>query len=650
MNRHRKSFIILINSLVFFYLSIFNTYGQTDNVLDKLLMRLDKLNTSYPQEKIYIHFDKPFYFSGETIWFKAYLVYANGNLPSPLSNIIYTELLDMNGKVILQNILKASNGFANGDFVLPDTIPQGKYMVRAYTNWMRNFNQNFLFCKEILLFDSKKTTSKMEPDSLDQMKRMVSEQGPIDLQFFPESGYLAYGLTSKVAFKAIDETGKGIHVKGKIANQDGIEVSTFESFHLGMGAFFLNPEKGNTYSAYIIDGHNNRISYPLPVPVDEGIIMTVDNSPIDAIRIVVQANRAFLRKKSKEVLLVVQAAGTIYYKANGNLNRNSSFAATIPKKDLPAGITQLTLFNAEGKPESERLVFINRRNALQVKIETDKLTYEPREKVQLEISTIDYEGNPVEGNFSLTVTDASQVAEIEKYSENILTSLLLSSDLQGNIEQPGYYFAKENTNADSELDLLMLTQGWRRFIWKEILDNNWPEIKYNYEKSLMNRKGLVFDSIRESPVKSLQVSFYNLNRNKSYNRFTDKKGNFYFYTSPSNGNELLFFDASDTSGNHDKYKIKIINDIPEFKLLNKSDVVFENQLIEKYIKKRKERDQIEASFNYSAERSIFIEPEKDIVERGKITAEVPGYADITVELDEYISFPTVSEVFREIVS
>ncbi len=492
MKRYRNSIPVILSALMILFTSGFNSFSQNrDQAKDQISIQLEKFKKAYPQEKVYLHFDKPFYIPGETIWYKAYLVNDTGNIPSSLSNIIYSELLDKNGEVIFRQILKTVKGSANGEFLLPDSLLQGNYQVRAYTNWMRNFDQEFFFTKEVLLFDPQKEYDIAKADSSEHAIGDEPVNKKINLHFFPEGGYLVSGLTSKVAFKAINETGEGTHVKGEITDQEGNVIIPFESFHLGMGVFSLKPEKGKTYFANLIPENDKRINYALPEVLEEGLVMTVDNFTGDVIRVNVQANEAYLNENTGEVFLLVQTAGQIYYSANGNFNRSSSFVASIPKKNLPAGIVQIALFNSEGNPDCERLIFINRYHALKVIIETDKNTYNPREKVLLNISVSDFNGDPVAGNFSLAVTDAGQVVNPEKYSDNILSNLLLTSELKGNIEQPAYYFSKDNSDSETALDYLMLTQGWRRFLWKEILNDKWPAINYDIEKNNFTKKGQV---------------------------------------------------------------------------------------------------------------------------------------------------------------
>ena len=652
MKRIRKLIPIIYYVFLFLFISGFDSFSQTgeqEQIFNKITTQLVKFNNAFPQEKIYLHLDKPFYIPGETIWYKAYLVNATGNIPSSLSKIIYTELVDHDGKTLIRQTLKTSDGFAHGDFLLPEFLAPGKYMIRAYTNWMRNFDKEFLFTKEILLFDPQKEYDTTEADSSEQVTSNKPVSNKIDITFFPEGGYLAYGLTSKVAFKALDESGEGIHVKGEIIDQDNNIIAPFESFHLGMGVFMLKPEKGKSYSANIIQENNKSINYALPDVLEEGLVMAVDNSSGDVLRIIVQANRAFVRRNSKNVLLVVQAAGEIYYTAIGNLRRRSSFVANIPKKDLPAGIIQLTLFNGEGNPECERLVFINGSDALQVTIETDKKVYAPRERVVMDVSVSDLNGNPVAGNFSLAVTDAGQVGHPGKYNDNILTNLLLTSELKGNIEQPAFYFDEDNPGSLIALDYLMLTQGWRRFLWKEILNNKWPAISYNIEKSTIARKGQVLDISNNTPLALQNVSFFMLKKKRLYERITDEHGFFNFFVNASDGKESLFFTVWDEEGPKTGYKVFIDEEFPEYHFTDREEISYRNQVRQNYLEKRKVLARIESSFNYTAETGLVHITDTTGIDPGIKSDDIYNREGHTIILDEYIAFPVMEEVFIEIV-
>ena len=650
MKKFRKSILIIFSVIVILSISGHNSFSQyKDEIKNKISSQFEKFNKIYPQEKIYIHFDKPFYIPGETIWYKTYLVNTGRNTPSSLSNIIYVELFDTNGKIITRQTLKADYGFAKGDLLLPASLLDGNYLVKAYTNWMRNFDQEFFFTKEIQIFDPEKVLQKLEIMPSEKITTKKSQNKKIDLQFFPEGGYLVSGLSSKVAFKATNSAGEGIHVKGEIIDQDGNAIIPFESFHLGMGAFILKPEKGKTYIAILISHNEEKVNYSLPAALEKGLAMAVNNSYEDSLKVSIRANEAFLEANSGEVFLVIRSENEIYTIVNGDVRIKSTFEVAFAKKDIPTGVVQLTLFNAGGNPECERMAFINRHHTLQVKIKADKKVYNPREKVLLDISVIDINGNPVAGNFSLSVTDASQVVEVEKYNSNILTNLLLTSELKGNIEQPAFYFAKDKPGSETALDYLMLTQGWRRFLWKEILNDRWPSINYDFEKNSIVGKGQVLDSSIDSPVTSMRVSFLMLNENEPYIRFTDENGFFNYYINATYEKESLFFDVT-TGGQHDRFKFFFDNNLPIYQSVDRKKFLYKRKEINSCLKKRRERSQIESSFNYTAENNIFYNANLEINDEGAKTNSNFGIANHTIKLDDYNPFPTMEEVFREIVT
>ncbi|MCK4466137.1 MAG: hypothetical protein KAU83_10545, partial [Bacteroidales bacterium] len=222
--------------------------------------------------------------------------------------------------------------------------------------------------------------------------------------------------------------------------------------------------------------------------------------------------------------------------------------------------------------------------------------------------------------------------------------------LKGNIEQPAFYFTKDNPDSETALDYLMLTQGWRRFLWKEILNNKWPSINYIVEKGVIIKKGQVLDPLNDSPVASIRVSFLMLNENKSYSKFTNENGFFDFYINATYGKESLFFDVADAEGQHGKFKILIENNLPEYQSAGRKEILYKSTEIKNCLEKRKNRAQIESSFNYSAENNLIYKADPEINEPGAKTNSNFGTADLTIRLDEYNPFPTMTEVFREIVT
>ncbi len=306
-----------------------------------------------------------------------------------------------------------------------------------------------------------------------------SVSGQVDVQFFPESGNLVNGIRSKVAFKAVGPNGLGVDIKGVVTDNNNNELAVINTKHLGMGAFALTPEAGKTYQAKITypDGSQNTIA--LPKALDAGYVLTVNNN--DTASISVRVNSSNMN--SKDAYLIAQSAGVVCYAAR-NKESNGSFGATIPKSKFPSGIVQFTLFSGSGQPLNERIAFIQ-RNADLLKLNISSApTSAPREKVKINLDARDNSGQPVVGVFSAAVIDESKVPVDEAAETTILSHLLLTSDIKGYVEQPNYYFTNTSATTIADLDNLMLTQGYRRFEWSQIMNNQFPPIEFPAEQSL----------------------------------------------------------------------------------------------------------------------------------------------------------------------
>jgi TonB-dependent SusC/RagA subfamily outer membrane receptor len=454
---------LLLSSIIFF------GFINEEDLLKKIVTQLEKYNLEYPQEKAYLHLDKTYYSAGESIWFKAYLTEGMTNFPDTISVPLYIELIDnQTGKLIDQRTIKLEGGFGFGDFQLPDNLPAGFYRIRAYTNWMRNFDENLMFAKDFKVYRA----GEEPPAKLNAQD--------IDFQFFPEGGFMVEGMENRLAFKAADATGKGIPIEGHLLTTDGDTVMVFNSEHLGMGFFRFKPEAGKKYYADIKYQKIFNKRFELPEIKKEGYSIAVDNtSSKTLVRVFIQHN---FQNPNTEILLVGQARGIVYYAGKAALGKKSSFIS-IPREKLPAGVVQFTLFDGNLKPQCERVAFIEPTKSLNINITPNKSSYKTREKTTLNIEVKDHEGKPVEGNFSLVVSDTELVKEVPN-DETILTYLLLSSDVKGTIEQPNYYFDKSNKNGAYHLDILMMTQGWRRFKWDDVMKESLPKPNYFLERGL----------------------------------------------------------------------------------------------------------------------------------------------------------------------
>lgn len=305
---------------------------------------------------------------------------------------------------------------------------------------------------------------------------LKSAYGKLDLQFFPEGGDIIQDVPAKIAFKTLKADGLGIEVKGNIVDNEGKIVVDFASQHLGMGAFTLLPEPGKTYTAKLTSPAGYAESYSLPAVKASGIKLAVTNSataPAIGVRFICNST-FFTANQNKSFYLVAKVGETICYAAQTVLQKQL-YTASIPKDKFPTGIVQISLLASSGEVMSERITFVKHPDDLGLALKTDKPTYGRRQKVKLNI-TAKNGTVPAEANLSVSVIDESKVHLDENAETTILSNLLLTSDLKGYIEKPNYYFNRPNDKTAADLDVLMLTQGYRRFTYKDILSKTPPQI------------------------------------------------------------------------------------------------------------------------------------------------------------------------------
>jgi hypothetical protein len=449
-------------------------FGQTP--LEKTKDLLTKFSASFPMEKIYVHTDKPHYVSGDTVWLKAYVVNAVNHQPDSASGVVYLDLINQQSKkVVVHKLLQAISGKSSGRIVLSDEYPPGKYQLRAYTSWMVNFSQELFFQTPLEIFSSAGHPDRTPADN--DIKLAF-------VDFFPEGGNIIEGLQNRVAFKATNSNGNGLDVQGVVVSDLGDTVATVKSQHLGLGYFNLKPLTGRDY--FFVDV-KSRLKTALPSALQRGYTMMVDNLNKTAVKIYVSHN---FESVDKSILIAHQRGRVIYAAQTGSEKNAAGFV--IPKSALEDdGIIHLTLFDSNGKPQCERLIYRNTNRSLNVNVTTNAVSHKKREKVQVDVLVTDHENKPVKGNFSVVVTDAGQLLK-DPQAENIETYLLLSSDVKqqfekevrGIIESPAYYFDYKNPNAEIHLDLLLMTQGWRRFKWKELLAEKNPVLNHRIESGI----------------------------------------------------------------------------------------------------------------------------------------------------------------------
>lgn len=504
---------------------------------------LKVLTTEHTSEKIYIHYDKEYYVAGETIWFKAYLY--NENKPSGLSADLYLQFVNNKGKIICNKKYPAAGAVAKGDIEIPDSLPQGNYYIRAFTAGMLNYDEAFIYTKNIFIIKPVvATTPKVAPESQN-----------ISLQFFPESGNLVDGILTVVGFKAVDQWGSPVEINGVIIKEDKTAIASFKSYHDGIGKVQFKPQAGQKYFAEV-ETTNGLRTYSLPPVLASGIIIKIQDEKGGK---KFQLSRSEKDKKQLDnLLLVAQINNHIVYENEITFEDYPSIIGHLVTDSLPSGILHFTVFNTDGIPLAERITFIDNgeyRGAAD--IDVSKVNTEKRAENKFEINF------PVgiQRSCSVSVIDWSGAGLNDR--ENIWSRFLLTSDVKGYVYNPAWYFENHIDSTKQALDNLMLTHGWSRFNWKKILNNEFPVKKY-YDAGLISFAGTVKDEKTSEPVSGGKLNLLletEDSTSQNYEVMVDTKGRFKIDSLYFLGKAKLFYVY--TAGNgKTKAAIAVIDEDP----------------------------------------------------------------------------------------
>nr|WP_162988685.1 carboxypeptidase-like regulatory domain-containing protein [Pedobacter schmidteae] len=495
------------------------------STISELIKNRNDLQEKTPREKLYLHLDKHNYLATDTIWYKAYLTKALNNNYSPLSGVIYFELFDGKNDLVKRFTAPAKYGFAWGQIALdPQTMLSGKYVLQAYTNWMRNFGDSLFYKTEIHV---QNVQSQVEPE-----KALSGNQGAPDFQFLPEGGNWVAGMKQKLAYKVIDASGKGMDFRAKILNQKNETVAELKPVYKGMGFVDFTPNPAEVYTAVLSDGRK----YALPKLSASGTILQVRNTAqSDSLEITINGSKDVLSADHNYFLMGTSRGLTCF----GVKLRFKGVARTlkIAKNAFPTGVCRISLLNAQFSPLNERATFINHNDQLRIGVLPDKRKYTTRGQIDVKVKVSDPFGKPVRGNFSLAVTDDSQALKDSLLDENIVNYQFLTADLKGNVETPNYYFSGQPK--EDALEALLLTQGWVSYGVPQ-------NLKFSAETDYMV-SGKVTNAFNKPLVKTGVTLFGSARKPLIIDTLTDNSGRFEF-------NHLPAYDTDSIS-----YMIRAVN-------------------------------------------------------------------------------------------
>jgi hypothetical protein len=448
-----------------------------------------------PKEKIHVHFDKTIYNKEETIWYKIYILDDQGL--TQLSKNVYMEWFDQAGKLIRQHVAPLFQSTAKGSFDLPADYTGSVIRMKVYTRWSLNDDPAFGFERDIVINNNETIVkpSKTENNTL--------------VNVFPEGGELITGLNSLVAFKATDKFGKPVNIKGLLVNQLGKTLDTIKVRHDGMGSFRLMPKAGESYSLKWIDPAGNTGIIAIPVNPKEGITLSVTtNNEFANVKVERTAN---IPENFKRLNLLVHMNQVVLFKVSLNTADKPLLAANIPIEGLNTGILQFSLFSSDWLPVAERIVFVNNReHEFGAKLIPQLVTLTKKGKNVFDIFVAD----TTVTNMSVAVTDAS--LESSQANHTIYSDFLLSSELKGKIHNPGYYLSSDSDSVTANLDLVMLTNGWRKFNWEKLKASISPEIKYPVETDIIRVSGKVY-GLKTVSANDLMLNLIIQNKDSSKN-------------------------------------------------------------------------------------------------------------------------------------
>ena len=484
----------------------------------QLKQNLDWQVYNYPQEKIHVMTDKPYYITGDTVWLRAFVVNAVNHQPVDASKFVYVELLSPMNEVAMRIKIRERDGVFKGYLPLdPTRVAEGEYTLAAYTMFMQNQGEQYFFKKKVKITSSFAIKRKIEHEfewknqgkdneSLKINLRYLdaeteqpcpynsfsytlpngkttdwkgsdrnlsieidhkslrdgavfvqygnygkyitfppSSSTTYDVSFYPEGGYLVPGFENRMTFKAINSNGKSIDITGDIVDGSGNKVASITTTYDGMGLVDFTPQAWITYHAICQNEELGEKSFDLPQVRNDATVLQVSNED-KTVKIEAKGSQ------QSTAIIAVQQRGILLATGFGSV--------TIETDTLPAGVVQALLMNENGRMLSERLFFVTGKQSPRAKLNSDKQDYDSRELVQASVDLSEFTfADTIAGNFAVSVTDDRTIAPDSTTS--ILTDLLLQSDLQGHVNNPAWYFI--SPDRQQELDMLMMTQGWRRY-------------------------------------------------------------------------------------------------------------------------------------------------------------------------------------------
>ena len=465
---------------------------------------LELFGKNIPQEEVFVHMDNTCYFAGDTLFFKAYVRRSDTGKLTNLSQLLYAELWNQEGYMLERRLVKLKDGQGTGSFVLNDSLYGGFYELRAYTRWQLNWGEyqhphtwpaeQWFFSKKMAkefyrdyeklysrifpIYDKPTTPGLYSHDMTERphmryFRTAVRKAAPV-VNLYPEGGVLVEGTRARVAFEANEADGEHISGVMRLYGRGGQLLQEQRTENRGRGTLEFTYEPDVTYSTVFTSDSNQVVRQRMPKAEKDGCAVRTD----------VMNNQLLLTlqprgEAANETLgVTVTIGGALHYFQKF---RAEDTQISIPTDSLPTGVAQVTIYNAQGCVYSDRLCFILHQQditASEMHFTGIQQNYEPFDSIQISIENPQAAGSTI----SLAVRDAA-TSEYLYDSSNILTEMLLCSQIRGFVEQPDYYFEKDDETHHRHLDLLLMVQGWRRHNWITMATPGIFRVNHPFEKT-----------------------------------------------------------------------------------------------------------------------------------------------------------------------
>ena len=463
-----QTYLMKLKNLLFLFTISLSTasYGQ-DSLVNAFQQRIVSPYENYfkqERERIYLHLNRSEYLAGDNIWFKAYAYEAKAKLPMVSTNKVYAELFDQNGKLLERKILFVSNGVTNNYFKLSDKLKTGIYTIRAYTNWMRNFNDIYSQEFKVVSFES--------PAAVKTSNASIVEEA--DLQVFPEGGRFVRGVNNHFGVKLTLPNGKGTRAEGYVIGAGNDTLQQFTTNQFGIGDFIINAAQKIKYRVAVKYDGGKIKETTIAEPAENGVGLMVNT--LSPTRVIVSINtnaKTVEMLQGNNILILVHNNGLVI--KSSYIKVSEKGFVSIDKSLLDAGVNYITIFGPGFQPLAERLIF---NNLTTVRGNVDVSHTLLNDSLQVNLLTSGLAGTPANASLSISILPENTTGN--SFNNSLLTEMLLNA-VKGEVENPSYYIENNDLQHQKDVDNLLLTQGWRGYKWPEILSGKLPDLKYPFE-------------------------------------------------------------------------------------------------------------------------------------------------------------------------